>query len=432
MSSLRRRAEWLPALLVGVACATAAEIAIGVLLYAGTGLMRSLSTVLVVEAAALAIGLWSAPGPGPRLVSRIRLRWILCLASFLAAASYATSWSALGELGDTAIGQGFGLAIMAALPLYTCGTVLGGMSTASLTDGRGARAGPGAAAAVGAAMGFAVTGLMLPRSPVPSFLLIGCLALLSLGGMMYGVVLGARPHIEVKAIRPATALPVRVEDRRLSEDGLASRVLLEAGHVRRAIGLSGVSAVIPWDVAVGRRFMPPLEASWRVLVVGGGASPLPRMVMREHPTGSVHVLERLGDVVELGRDHFETGLEVGSTERSFVAVGNLDDLIEGLSGSYDLVVVDGAALESLGGAGGLSVRAKAALRQRVSARGVLVWGPHSDPATEAVDGWSMVVLTRPCVGDEDEVLLVAGRQAALPPTDLIEGFRALGGGVAAT
>ena len=80
MSSLRRRAEWLPALLVGVACATAAEIAIGVLLYAGTGLMRSLSTVLVVEAAALAIGLWSAPGPGPRLVSRIRLRWILCLA----------------------------------------------------------------------------------------------------------------------------------------------------------------------------------------------------------------------------------------------------------------------------------------------------------------------------------------------------------------
>jgi hypothetical protein len=156
------------------------------------------------------------------------------------------------------------------------------------------------------------------------------------------------------------------------------------------------------------------------------------MVMREHPTGSVHVLERLGDVVELGRDHFETGLEVGSTERSFVAVGNLDDLIEGLSGSYDLVVVDGAALESLGGAGGLSVRAKAALRQRVSARGVLVWGPHSDPATEAVDGWSMVTLTRPCVGDEDEVLLVAGRQAALPPTDLIEGFRALGGGVAAT
>ncbi len=144
MTSLRRRAEWMPPLLVGAACATAAEVAIGVLLYAGTGLMRSLSTVLVVEASALAIGLWSAPGPGPDLVRRLRRRWLLCMVSFLAAAFYGTSWSVLQELGGTALGQGFGLAIMAALPLYTCGAVLGGMTTARLTDGRGPRAGPGA------------------------------------------------------------------------------------------------------------------------------------------------------------------------------------------------------------------------------------------------------------------------------------------------
>ena len=431
MSSLRRRAEWVPALLVGVACATAAEVAIGVLLYAGRGLMRSLSTVLVVEAAALAIGLWSAPGPGPDLVSRLRRRWLLCLVSFLMAAFYATSWSVLRELGDTAIGQGFGLAIMAALPLYTCGTVLGGMTTAAMTDGRGPRAGPGAAAAIGAAIGFAVTGLMLPRSPMPSSLLIGCLALLSVGGMVYGVVLGARLHIEVKANR-AAAFPVRVEDRHLSEDGLASRFLLEGEHVRRAIRLSGKREVVPWDIAVGRGLMPPLGASWRVLVVGGGASSLPRMVVREHPTGSVDVLERVGAVVELGRDHFETGLGVGRTERSSVAVGNLDDLVEGLSGSYDLVVVDGAALEPLGGAEGLSRRAKAALRQRVSAGGVLVWGPDFDPATDAVDGWSTVTLARAREGGEEEVLLVAGPGAVLPPTDRIEGFRALNGGAAIT
>ena len=419
-------------MLVGVACATAAEIAIGVLLYAGTGLMRSLSTVLVVEAAALAIGLWSAPGPGPDLVNRLRLRWVLCLVAFLAAASYGTSWSVLTELGDTAIGQGFGLAIMAAFPLYTCGTVLGGMSTAAMTDGRGPRPGPGAAAAIGAAIGFAATGLMLPRSPVPSFLLIGCLALLSLGGMVYGVVLGARLHIEVKAHRSTTAFAVRVEDRRQSGDGLASRVLLEGWHVRREIELSGNGAVVPWDVAVGRGFMPPLEASWRVLVVGGGASLLPRMVLREHPTGSVDVLERVGAVVEFGRDHFETGLDVGRTERSSVLVGNLDDLVEGLSGSYDLVVVDSAALEPLGGAGGLSRRAKAALRQRVSVGGVLVWGPVLDPADEPVDGWSAVTLLRSLGGGEQEALLVTGRESALPPTDLIEGFRALRGGAAIT
>ena len=382
MSTRSRRAEWLPPLLVGVACATAAEIAVGVLLYAGAGLMRSLSTVLVVEASALAIGLWSAPGPGPDLVSRLRRRWVLCLVSFLAAAFYGTSWSVLRELGDTAVGQGFGL--------------------------------------------------MLPRSPVPSYLLIGCVALLSVAGMVYGVVLGARSHIEVKANRSASAFPVRVEDRRLSEDGLVWRFLLEGELVRRAISLSGENAVVPWDIAVGRGLMPPLEASWRVLVVGGGASSLPRMVVLEHPTGSVDVLERVGAVVELGREHFETGLGVGRTERSSVAVGNLDDLVEGLSGSYDLVVVDGAALASLGGAGGLSRRAKSALGQRVSAGGVLVWGPHFVPATEAVDGWSTVTLVRAREGGEEEVLLVTGPEAVLRATDLIEGFRARNGGAAIT
>ena len=432
MSRLRRRAEWVPPLLVGAACATAAEVAIGVLLYAGPGLMRSLSTVLVVEAAALAIGLWSAPGPGPDLVSRLRRRWLLCLVSFFAAAFYGTSWSVLRELGGTALGQGFGLAIMAALPLYTCGAVLGGMVTAAMTDGRGPRTGPGAAAAIGAAIGFAVTGLMLPRSPVPAYLLIGCLALLSVGGMVYGVVLGTRLHIEVRANRSTAAFAVRVEDRRLSEDGLASRVLLEGEHVRRMIGLSGKSAGVPWDMAVGRGLMPPHEAPWRVLVVGGGASRLPNMVVREHPTGSVDVLERVGAVVELGRDHFETGLGVGRTERSFVAVGNLDDLVEGLSGSYDLVVVDGAALEPLGGPEGLSRRATAALRQRVSAGGVLVWGPDFDPASEAVEGWSTVTLARSREGGQEEVLLIAGPEAVLPSTDLIEGFRALNGGAAIT
>ncbi len=144
------------------------------------------------------------------------------------------------------------------------------------------------------------------------------------------------------------------------------------------------------------------------------------------------MLERVGAVVELGRDHFETGLGVGRTERSFVAVGNLDDLVEGLSGSYDLVVVDGAALEPLGGPEGLSRRATAALRQRVSAGGVLVWGPDFDPASEAVEGWSTVTLARSCEGGQEEVLLIAGPEAVLPSTDLIEGFRALNGGAAIT
>lgn len=432
MTNLRRRAEWMPPLLVGVACSTAAAVAISVLLYAGSGLMRSLSTVLVVEASAFAIGLWSAPGPGPDLVRCLRRRWLLCMASFLAAAFYGTSWSVRQELGSTALGQGFGLAIMAALPLYTCGAVLGGMTTARLTDSRGPRPGPGAAAAIGAAIGLAITGFMLPKSSVPSYMLIVSLMLLSIGGMWYWAVLETHLHIEVKASDSATASGARVEDRRLLADGVASRVLLEGPHVRRTIELSSESAPVSWDLAVARGLMPPLEAPWRVLVVGGGASSLPRMVVREHPAASVDVLERIGAIVELGRDHFETGLHVGQTGRSSVAVGNLDDLVEGLSGSYDLVVVDGAALEPLGGAEGFSRRAKTMLRQRVSAGGALVCGPNVDPVVEAVDGWSTVTLTRARDDGKEEVVLITGPDATLPSTDFLKGFQVLNGGAAIT
>ena len=427
MSSLRHRAAWMPPLLVGAALAIAAEVAVGMLLYASEGLMRSLSTVLVVEVAALAAGLWSAPGPGPNLVDRLRRRWVLCLVAFLFAALYGTSWTVLLELGETAIGQGFGLAIMAALPLYTCGTVLGGMATVAATDGRGPpRRGPSAAAAMGAAIGFAVTGLMLARSPVPSSLLIGSLGLLSFGGMVYGAVLGARLQIDVRAKGSTAGGRVRVEDRRMSAEGVASRLLFEGEYVRRAIRLQGELAVVPWDVAVARGLMPSPEAPWRVLVVGGGASPLPRTVVGEHPTGSVQVLERHDAVVEMGSQHFETGLGVGEMERSSVAVGNLDDLVEELTGSFDLIVVDGAALVPLGGASGLSRRARAALAQRVSAAGVLAWGPTADPCSASVEGWSTTTLARASENGEREVVLLTGPE--LPATDLIEGFQARNGG----
>jgi hypothetical protein len=51
---------------------------------------------------------------------------------------------------------------------------------------------PGAAAALGAGIGFVITGALLPRAPIPASLLVGCLVLLSASGMMYGVMLGER------------------------------------------------------------------------------------------------------------------------------------------------------------------------------------------------------------------------------------------------
>ncbi|MSR21310.1 MAG: hypothetical protein EXR91_10110 [Gemmatimonadetes bacterium] len=94
MTTRAARAAWAPALLVGAAAAIAAEVAVVILLYAGPGLMRSLTAVLAVEGAALAAGLHSAPslplGQRSGLVERLRLRWLLCFGAFAAAAMFGT------------------------------------------------------------------------------------------------------------------------------------------------------------------------------------------------------------------------------------------------------------------------------------------------------------------------------------------------------
>lgn len=181
----------MPPLLVGAAGAIAAEVAVAILLYAGPGLMRSLTTVLAVEGAALAAGFQTAPGQGAALLGSLRRRWLFCLGAFMAAALYGTSWSVFEGLGETRLGQGLGLALLAGLPMFGCGAVLGGLGSVSIADDSGTFSRPSASAALGAALGFVATGILLPRAPIPASLLVGCLVLLSGAGMVYGAVLTA-------------------------------------------------------------------------------------------------------------------------------------------------------------------------------------------------------------------------------------------------
>ncbi len=179
----------LPPFLVGASAAIAGEVALGLLLYAAEGLMRSLTTVLVAEAAALGLGMAGAPAAGPGLTEQLRRRWLMCLVSFAAAAVFATSWSAVDTLGSGPLSRGLGLAVLAALPLYTCGGVLGGLGAALHDVSPGVT---GTAGALGAAAGFLTVGVLLPRSPLPASLLLGAMVLLSLGGLAFGAVHGAR------------------------------------------------------------------------------------------------------------------------------------------------------------------------------------------------------------------------------------------------
>jgi hypothetical protein len=387
----------------------AAEVALAMLLYGGTGMVRSLTTILGTLGLAFAGGLWSIPSGVPDIVDRLRRRWLFCLFAFLAAALFGTAWSLLPTVGEARWGQSAGLAILAALPAFAAGSVIGGIAEAARTDPGGRLRRPGAAAAMGAALGFVLTGLLLPRAPMPASLLIGCLVLLSLAGMVFGGVLGARTEIDVVARRASRNGEVRVQTRTLPIDGVAVREIWEADQLRRSMPLEADGSP-PWDAEVARALTPPAGAPWRVLLIGGGASALPASVVREHPLGHVDVAERTAAVVELGREYFATDLAIPGSDRMAVAVGNLDDLVGMLETQYDLIVVDSAALALIGGAPGLSRATWWRLLDALAPGGWMALGPElaeeGVPAFE--NGWSARTYRR----DPDANVLLACRAAS--------------------
>lgn len=382
--------RWLPPFLVGVCAATAAEVAVGLLLYGGPGLMRSLTAVLAVEAGALGVGFLTAPTHRPDLVDALRRRWLFTLVVFLVATVFSAFWSVVELVGGSALGQGLGLGFLAALPLYATGALLGAMGTAADAEaGQRGRA-VGGPAALGAALGFAATGASLPQVFAPASLLMVCLVLLSAGGLVYGSVLDTRIRVHVRARRPSPLGDVRVEDRHLLSRDQAARLLLEGDHVRRWSAL-GEEMGDPWDVALVRGLMEAHHEPASLLLVGGGASSLPRAVLREYPEFRVDVVERSHAVLELGREHLETALGEGADVRIGLRVGNPEDATTDLHGPYALVLVDTAALAPQGGASALSARHRSGLLGSVQPEGVLALGPLRVEAGGWIfpEGWSV-------------------------------------------
>jgi hypothetical protein len=462
MIAADRRVAWIAPLLVGACAAIAAEVAIGVLLYAGPGLVRSLTTVLAVEGAALAAGLWRGPLSAADL-DGLRRSWVFCLAAFAAAAAFGTTWSIVEEFGSGPLGQGLGLAVLAALPLYSCGLVLAGMgAVASRTGGAGERvqscsgsdparsalvAGAGPLAALGAAIGFVITGAFLPRAPIPASLLVVCLLMLSGAGLVFSAGVSGGTVVRLRVLRASPLGDVRVEDHASERaEGGVVRFLLEAGHERRRLPLDGGPGV-PWDVALVRGALvaaigsetsaggasaPPTGSATfapealpavpaRVLVVGGGASPLVADPPAEDLVHAVvDVLERNEVVVELAAEHLDGGAR---PER--VQVGNLEDLIAGVAGAYEVVVVDMGGLAPLGGVSGLSRAARAKLFGSVAPGGAIAFGPVApDPTSLGVpEGWSAVRLRRA----DAEVLLLAPRDAPAQWSGAFPGFEPVDG-----
>lgn len=185
--------RWIPPFVIGLAAATVGEVAIGLLLYSGEGLMRALAIILATEIGALGLGLMAAPGRNhPNLVDALRRRWMVCLMVFMVAAGFSTLWTLRPGAVATVVSQAFGLALLGGLPLYAAGNLFGTM--ASLRELRG-NVGPriGASAALGAALGVMAAGYGVPRLSAPSVLLF-LMVLLSVGALIQGVGLGRVPH----------------------------------------------------------------------------------------------------------------------------------------------------------------------------------------------------------------------------------------------
>jgi hypothetical protein len=189
---LRIRLVWVPSFVVGTAAATASAVAVALLLYSGEGMLRSLTLIIAVELVAFGVGLAAPPESGrwPAVVEALRRRWLAALLTFLAASVFTVVWTFGEGFSGDGRSQALGLAMLGGLPLYACGRLLAGISTAATAAINVGRSSPGAFASLGAALGVLITGSSgLSRLGAPSLLLV-VLVLLSGAALVQGSVLG--------------------------------------------------------------------------------------------------------------------------------------------------------------------------------------------------------------------------------------------------
>jgi hypothetical protein len=209
-----------PPFLVGMALALGMQVAAGLLLYGGPGLLRALSVVLATGSLALAAGLasggeaGSTPWVGAHAAGRARVpapalpieategarrRWLLLLVAFAAAAFFAGGWEIFRGFGSRGWSQGTGLAALVALPLYAGGRLLASPAfQRSPQDApRRAHGGVGVPALTGAAVGFLALGYLLFPILSPTALFLLCVVATSGGALAHGRLLDEVAQVEV-------------------------------------------------------------------------------------------------------------------------------------------------------------------------------------------------------------------------------------------
>lgn len=339
------RFGWLPAFLVGMATAIAAEVSVGLLLYTGVGLLRATTLLLATLLGAFSLGLWSSPRwDGDGVIPLVRRRWVLALGSYVVGASVAATWTTMGGLASSGFTRGLGLALLAGGPMYGSGVILAAMSGGGLTSAVSI----GAAAAGGGAVGVVLMGWILVPSLAPVAMYVVPLIALAAGAAVHAIVLrgGSEFHL-VDEERSLFGL-VRVYDRVWGRPERTRRILTVGGRV--VGGMENGHAFRIWERALGAWVPEYLNADGErldpVLLIGASAVALQGRV---RGTGSpLTIVERNPVVWRMTVRHLGEPRTVEGTRVETGAV--LESVLDEVGGSFSMVVSDGG-----GWAGGLNL-----------------------------------------------------------------------------
>lgn len=331
----------LPPFLTGAALAVVAEVAVGLLLYGGPGFIPALSVVLAVILFSLGAGLRvGARARRNDPVEEARRRWLLVLVAVSVGALFSGLWEVFQGFGARALTQGAGLALLAGLPMYGGGVILG---TLQGSVGGTKAGGVGPPALVGAGVGVLGAGHLLFPALAPTAILLLCLMGLSAAALLHGRVLDRRVSVEPVSVHAKDGRGARVEHWIRGRPPRLWTAVLTGDRVRILVAEEG-GPVLPEEALVqdGIPLWAPDARS--ILVLGGGCGGAARRLAEPGGHREVLLVDANGGLLEavvrdlpgLAPDALGT-LEGSVSEALFRSAGSLPP------GPFDLVILEWGA-----------------------------------------------------------------------------------------
>ncbi len=279
----------LPPFLVGAALGISSVVAAGLLLYGGVGFVQALVVVIATLFASLALGV--ARGATPNAgepIEVLRRRWLLLLFAFALASVFSGLWEVFRGMGARALTQGVGLALLAALPQYAGGSVLGTMRR--IPDAPRGLAATAPAALLGAAAGVLVLGFLLFPTLSSTASLLVALVALSAAALVQGWVLDETLWVRSEINPKRREQGLRIEQWERGSPPLRRTALLRSDEIVGVVG-KGSEPLAPLDALVDRGLRRWSSSTRRGLLLGGGTGAIALGRLAADPETELHLVD---------------------------------------------------------------------------------------------------------------------------------------------